>query len=95
MKDDAGENDYGLVTYLYADTAFSTWAAKAADATNSPTENEKAFVDQYSDYTLKIDCNLKMVAKFDSTTNRASSSCCLRDKSAGKGGGYCMKLGSA
>lgn len=79
--------------WLFADTAFSTWKAKVEDTTNnSPTENEKEFAANYSDYTLAIFCNITKVNKLDMNDNRAESGCCLRDKSQ-KGGGYCMKLG--
>ena len=82
-----------MSVWLFADTAFSTWKAKVEDTSKySPTENEKEFAANYSDYTLAIFCNITKVAGSDYNANRAESGCCLRDKSQ-KGGGYCMKLG--
>ena len=84
-------NDYEMSVWLYGDTAFSTWAAGVDDSTKSPTENEKEFATDYSDYVLRIFCNVTKVATFDYNSNRAESGCCLRDESQ-KGGGYCVKL---
>ena len=96
MKSDAN-NDYEMSTWLYSDSAFSTWAAGVDDASKSATENEKEFVDQYSNYTLKILCNITKITAsgvtYDYNANRAESGCCIRDKSQ-KGGGYCVKLAS-
>ena len=96
MKSTTGDsaNTYELSTWLYADPAFDTWVAKVKNSSNSPTENEKEFADQYSSYTLALFCNITKVASQDSAANRAGSGCCLRDESQ-KGGGYCMKLDSA
>ena len=88
---DKVDNNYSMDVWLYADDSFSTWAKGVDDSSKTPTENEKEFVDQYSNYTLVIACNVKLITKFDKETNRAESGCCLRDKSQ-KGGGYCVKL---
>ena len=90
--DDVANNNYELSVWLYADPAFSNWKAEVNDSTKSPTENEKEFAEQYSDYTLAIYCNITKVDGKGEEANRAESGCCLRDKSQ-KGGGYCMKLG--
>ena len=89
---DAATNNYELSVWLYADPAFTNWKAKVDDSKNSPTENEKEFAGQYSDYTLAMYCNIEKVGGKGEESNRAESGCCLRDKSQ-KGGGYCMKLG--
>ena len=55
-----------MSVWLFADTAFSTWKAKVEDTTNnSPTENEKEFAANYSDYTLAIFCNITKVNNAD------------------------------
>ena len=64
MKSTTGDsaNTYELSTWLYADPAFDTWVAKVKNSSNSPTENEKEFADQYSSYTLALFCNITKVA---------------------------------
>mmetsp|Transcript_41811 Transcript_41811/g.55120 ORF Transcript_41811/g.55120 Transcript_41811/m.55120 type:complete len:94 (+) Transcript_41811:44-325(+) len=59
------DNDYEMSVWLYADPAFDLWVAKVEDSTNSPTENEKEFADQYSPYTLAIFCDITKVAGSD------------------------------
>ena len=54
------------------------------------TENEKKYINNYSEYTIKISCSVKLIA---SHQGQAGSGCCIRDKSQ-KGGGYCMTLNS-
>ena len=89
--DGDSNNTYEMSVWLYADTAFSTWKAKVDDAANTPTEDEKVFAYDYSDYTIAIKCDVTKVAGNDNAANRAESGCCLRDESQ-KGGGYCIKI---
>lgn len=93
MKKSDTNNDYEMNVWLFADDAFDKWVVDVKKDGASPTENEKEFADQYSSYTLGIQCKITKVATFDSSANRAESGCCLRDETQ-KGGGYCMKLSS-
>ena len=83
-----GVTNYSVNVWLYADTAFSTWVA-AFD--NSETEDEKNFRDEYSDYMMRMRCDITAVDSIVDLVNRAGMGCCLWDKE-NQGGGFCSLL---
>lgn len=90
-------NQYEMTTWLFADGAFDTWKG-TVESNSAATENEKEFVLDYSTYTLRMKCDVTKITTaagvlVDSSSNRAGSGCCIRDKTQ-KGGGYCMFIDS-
>lgn len=59
---------------------------------SDPTENEKYIIDNYSNYALKIECDITKIDETDQTdATRNWNGCCIQDKSQ-KGGGYCHTI---
>ena len=81
-------NDYSLSVWIYSTTTYNDWK-NAINADPNRTENELRFIDEYSEYVIKMSCNIKILDGAIQTM-RAGSGCCLRDWS-NDGGGYCMK----
>jgi len=85
------QSTFGLSVWLYQDSMFDTWyAARAAEDENERTTKETGYMDEYSSYTIKMQCNISDV---NGIVAGANYGCCLRDKSQ-DGGGYCMTKAS-
>ena len=66
VTDGSGTDVYAMKTWLYADTAFTDWV----DDLSSPSETEKTYRDEYSDYTLRIYCNITNIGGTDNSNTR-------------------------
>ena len=85
------DSTYGLRVWLYDDPTFTNWHAdRAAEADTERTTKETGYMDDYSSYTIKMECNISNV---NGVVASAGYGCCLRDKSQ-DGGGYCMTMAS-
>ena len=77
---DADNDDFGLTVWLYSDPAWTEWVAER-DNHATETENEKTYITQQSDYTLRMECNVTSVGTNDSDGSKVGYGCCLRDES--------------
>ena len=88
VTDGTGTNVYGFQTWLYADTAFDTWKA----AISNPDETQNDIINNYSNYALRIRCDITNIDGTDeNAATRVWNGCCIQDKSQ-KGGGYCHTI---
>ena len=96
--DDVGRNqstnDFGLVVYLYADTAFDTWKDARENAADV-TDDELQYINRYSSYQIAMECNLTSIGADNKTGDeKKGSGCCLKDDTQ-YGGGYCLIVNEA
>ena len=85
------DSTFGLQVWLYQDNSFNVWKeARAAESEEERTTKETGYMDEYSDYTIRMRCNITSV---NGVSANANYGCCLRDKT-NDGGGYCMTKAS-
>lgn len=76
---DGGDDNYLFQTWLYADPAFDNWVN---DFGSNPSETDKTLRDDYSNYALRIKCDITSIDGTDNTAaTRVWNGCCIQDKS--------------
>ena len=70
--------NYALYVWLYQDSTFDNWAAdRAAEDDVTRTTKETGYMDEYSNYTIKMYCDISNV---NGVVASAGYGCCLRDR---------------
>lgn len=71
-------DDFGITVWLYQNTAFTVWS-DLREASDDRTEDEKTYIDNQSDYTIAIECNITSIDENLTDGGKSNFGCCLQD----------------